>query len=353
MLLSFANRISTGSIYQQCVERTHHRALGAASAASGFGTDRIRKSGSETARTATRKLSLSINQQGKSFIVYMSINPPAELKVFLFIARPQVVGFVVCTCPFQIQIPTFVDYATRRSHAVFVKWSSLRSIALLEHPVNHVRGGDSLSLPARRSHLHPPQLRLHFALSRCPSLHRCCHPPPPRRRHHSIRPYAYAKSSLPSLPPSLGPPCYIGRRTAHRRRRRIYAYKCVFASSSVRLTNGLGAARAVAAPSGRAQSAPRSPPLRARRRFCARCLRPSRLARPPAFHPPSLPHRIFPTKTAGAPLSPSAAARSRGLCPIFSISMPPTRRHLARCARRSAAAAAIDVRRAAVSYDFG
>ena len=76
-------------------------------------------------------------------------------------------------------------------------------------------------------------------------------------------------------------------------------------------------------------------------------------ARPPAFHPPSLPHRIFPTKTAGAPLSPSAAARSRGLCPIFSISMPPTRRHLARCARRSAAAAAIDVRRAAVSYDFG
>ena len=205
MLLSFANRISTGSIYQQCVERTHHRALGAASAASGFGTDRIRKSGSETARTATRKLSLSINQQGKSFIVYMSINPPAELKVFLFIARPQVVGFVVCTCPFQIQIPTFVDYATRRSHAVFVKWSSLRSIALLEHPVNHVRGGDSLSLPARRSHLHPPQLRLHFALSRCPSLHRCCHPPPPRRRHHSIRPYAYAKSSLPSLPPSALP----------------------------------------------------------------------------------------------------------------------------------------------------
>ena len=91
-----------------------------------------------------------------------------------------------------------------------------------------------------------------------------------------------------SLPPSLGPPCYIGRRTA--RRRRIYAYKCVFASSSVRLTNGLGAARAVAAPSGRAQSAPRSPPLRARRRFCARCLRPSRLARPPGLPPSILLH---------------------------------------------------------------
>ena len=357
MLLSFANRISTGSIYQQCVERTRHRALGAASAASGFGTDRIRKSGSETARTATRKLSLSINQQGKSFIVYMSINPPAELKVFLFIARPQVVGFVVCTCPFQIQIPTFVDYATRRSHAVFVKWSSLRSIALLEHPVNHVRGG------AATPFLFPPVevtfilLRLHFALSRCPSLHRCCHPSPPRRRHHSIRPYAYAKSSLPSLPPSLPRPsllhwpphctsptptdiCVQMRirllvRPSHKRPRRGARSRCSVRPSPVSPTQ---------------PATPCTSPL-----LCSlpATFSPCPSARPPAFHPPSLPHRIFPTKTAGAPLSPSAAARSRGLCPIFSISMPPTRRHLARCARRSAAAAAIDVRRAAVSYDFG
>ena len=224
---------------------------------------------------------------------------------------------------------------------IFQMWQSrndgpcpLASSPLFEHPANHiVRRGDFLSLP-RRSHLPPPPPFRPLAC-RSPAaaprrlLRHCRHP---IRR---IRPYAYAKSFPPSgLPPSLLHwPLAVELLSAGGR---IYAYKCVFAASPRKRPSLGGAAwQAAACVVLRLRRAARSPPhsvFRQRRHFCARC---ARSVRPSSSSSSSTSPSHFPNKDRrrGAArarsahplaLAPPLPARVCGLCPIFSISMPPT-----------------------------
>ena len=212
----------------------------------------------------------------------------------------------------------------------------LASSPLFEHPVNHiVRRGDFLSLP-RRSHLPPPP----------PFRPLACRSPAaaPRRllrhRRHPIRrirPYAYAKSFPPSLPPSL-PPCFIGRSPSSCSVR-AEGYMRTNAYSPPRLANGLVSAawQAAACVVLRLRRAARSPPhsvFRQRRHFCARCARSVRPSSSSSSSSSTSPSH-FPNKDRrrGAArartahplaLAPPLPARVCGLCPIFSISMPPT-----------------------------
>ena len=183
----------------------------------------------------------------------------------------------------------------------------LASSPLFEHPVNHiVRSGDFLSLP-RRSHLPPP-------------------PPPPfrplacrspaaaprrllRHRRHPIRrirPYAYAKSFPPSLPPSLLHwPLAVELLSADGR---MYAYKCVFAASPRKRPSRGGAAGCSVR---RPPSPPRAAHLPPSSVSDATFVLAARVACDlPPPRPPPLPHRIFPTKTAGA-APPVVRTRSR------------------------------------------